>query len=85
MGVERGPWVVLLPIKRISSSRTGTALITPVVETDRFKVLELVQAADDAISKRLERIAERSGDEVERRAIFEALGKMYTRQQQECC
>jgi hypothetical protein len=30
-----------------------------VVETDRFKVLKLVKAAEDAISKRLERITAR--------------------------
>jgi hypothetical protein len=44
-----------------------------VVETDRFKVGRLVQAAEDAISKRLESIAERSGHEVERRAMLDAL------------
>jgi uncharacterized protein YyaL (SSP411 family) len=36
-----------------------------VVETDPFKVLELVQAAENAISKRLERITARSGHEVQ--------------------
>jgi hypothetical protein len=47
-----------------------------VIETDRFKVLELVQAAENAISKRLERITARSGHEVERRAMFNALGTL---------
>ena len=47
-----------------------------VIETDRFKVLKLVQAAENAISKRLERIAERSGHDVERRAMFDALGTL---------
>ena len=44
-----------------------------VVEADRFKVPMLVQAAADAISKRLESIAERSGHEVERRAMLDTL------------
>ena len=47
-----------------------------VLETDRFKVLKLVQVAEDAISQRLERIAEGSGHEVERRAILDALGTL---------
>ena len=47
-----------------------------VIETDRFKVLKLVQAAENAISKRLERIAERSGYDVERRAMFDAQGTL---------
>ena len=47
-----------------------------VLETDQFKVLKLVQAAEDAISKRVERIAERSGHEVERQAMLDALGTL---------
>ena len=43
---------------------------------DRFKVLKLVQAAEDAISNRLERIAERSGHEVERQVMLDALGTL---------
>jgi hypothetical protein len=47
-----------------------------VLETDRVKVLKLVQAAESAISKRLERIAQRSGHEVERQAMLDALGTL---------
>jgi hypothetical protein len=47
-----------------------------VLETDRFKVLKLVQAAEDAISKRLQETSERSGHEVERQAMFDALGTL---------
>jgi hypothetical protein len=47
-----------------------------VLETDRLTVLKLVQAADDAISKRLERVAERSGHEVERQAMLDVLGTL---------
>jgi hypothetical protein len=37
---------------------------------------ELVQAAEDAISKRLQETSERSGHEVERQAMFDALGTL---------
>jgi hypothetical protein len=39
-------------------------------------VVKTVQAAENVISKRLERIAARSDHEVERRAILEALGTL---------
>ena len=47
-----------------------------VLETDRFKVLKLVQAAEDAISKRLQETSQSSGHEVERQAMFDALGTL---------
>jgi hypothetical protein len=45
-----------------------------VLETDRFKVLKLVQAAESTISERLKKISGRSGHEVERQAMSDALG-----------
>jgi hypothetical protein len=47
-----------------------------VLETDRVKVLKLVQDAESAISKRLKKISERSGHEVERQSMFDALGTL---------
>jgi hypothetical protein len=47
-----------------------------VLETDRFKVLKLVQAAESAISKRIKKISGRSGHEVERQAMSDALGTL---------
>jgi hypothetical protein len=47
-----------------------------VLGTDRVKVLRLVQAAEDAISKRLDETSQRSGHEVEREAMLDALGTL---------
>jgi hypothetical protein len=47
-----------------------------VLETERVKVLKLVEAAESAISERLQKIAERSGHQIERQAMFDALGTL---------
>ena len=47
-----------------------------VLETDHFKVLKLVQAAESAISERLKKISGRSGHEAERQALSDALGTL---------
>jgi hypothetical protein len=47
-----------------------------VLETDRVKVLRLVQAAEDAISKRLDETSQTSGHEAEGEAMRDALGTL---------
>jgi hypothetical protein len=47
-----------------------------VLETDRRKLLERIQAAESAILKRLEAMSENSDKLAERRAIFDAMGTL---------
>ena len=63
------------PIEHLRFPEWQAAYHAAVLETDRHKLLERIQAAESAISKRLQAMPEKS-DNVERGAIFDAMGTL---------
>jgi hypothetical protein len=63
------------PQEHVRFSEWRQAYHAAVLETDRHKLLERIQAAENAISKRLLALPENSGN-IEREAMFDAIGTL---------
>jgi hypothetical protein len=64
------------PLEHLRFPEWQHAYHAAVLETDSDKLLERVQAAESAISKRLQAMPENSDTLIERHAIFDAMGTL---------